>query len=286
MRLLPSVVLSGWLSACGGDRKPLPAAPPEVAHAPSVAPPAVKTGRIEGVVALAEGATLPSFPDPKQAATLTVTEPPAPCTPISAADLQPVRRDAASGGLSSIHLALTGMANTAPASPRLHQLRLENCRLTLPLLAARLGDSVRITNASGAALLPSVPGDTFMEAILAGQSRTFELKRLGSSRIGCNFGAYCGQTDLLVTSHSLYAVSDELGQFHIDGVPLDRPLSLHAWHPLFDESHESVTLTGAAPTRSIRLVVRPLPAARPAPEGPRPKVPAPDKRGPVPKRPG
>ncbi len=285
MRLLPAVMLWGWLSACGGERKPVPAAPTEVAHAAVVAKSAVKTGRIEGVVVLAEGATLPSLPDPKQTAALTVTDPPAPCTPISAADLQPVRRDAASGGLTSIHLALTGMASTAPASPRLHQLRLEDCRLTLPLLAARLGDSVRITNASGAPLLPSLPGDTFMEAILAGQSRTFELKRLGSSRIGCNFGGYCGQTDLLVTSHSLYAVSDGLGRFHIDDVPLDRPLTLHAWHPLFDESHAAVTLTGAAPSRSVRLVVRPLPAARPAPEGPSPKVPGPDGRGPGRKRP-
>ncbi len=284
VRLVSRIVLLCALVACGGDKQSvanpqvLPAGSKPATSAPSAAAPEA-TGVIEGVIVLEEGAALPRLPNPKETSKLVVVNPPRPCTPLDDNDLQPVKRDAATGGLSSVHVALTGMASTAPVAPRTHELRLVNCRLNQPLLAARLGDSVRITNGSESALLPSMPGDSFMEAILPNQSRTIELKRVGSSRIACGFSSYCGQTDLLVTSHSLFAVSDATGHFRIDNVPLDRELTVHAWHPLFDESHETFTLTRTkdAATRTVKLVLKPLPVAAVAPAPTKAGKPKPDK---------
>jgi len=223
-----------------------------------VAPVAKATGTIEGTVLLLEGAELPSLGDPKKSAKLVLTDPPKPCTPIGAEDGFPVKRDSASGGLSSIHVAITGMKDIAPAKPLTHDLRLVDCRLDRPLLAARVGDSVRINNLSGVPLLPSMASDAFMEAILANSSRTIELKRQGTDRLSCKFGAFCGQTDLLITGHSLFAVTDKTGHFRIDGVPLDQEITVHAWHPLFDESHEALALK--EPTRSATLTLKLKPA--------------------------
>ncbi len=273
MRLVPFIALLCALGACGGDKK-AGTTQTSTSQQPAVeATPAAATGSIEGVIVLAEGATLPKLSDPLKTSKLVVTNPPRPCTPVSESDLEPVKQ-ASDGGLSSVHVALTGMESTAPAEPKTHELRLENCRLNQFLLGARLGDRVRITNASDAPLLPSVLGDTFMEAILANQSRTVDLKRVGASRIACNFGAYCGQTDLLVTSHSLFAVSDKAGHYRIDNVPLDRELTVHAWHPLFEESRETITLTKAAPTRTIKLVLKPTPVIPTPTAQPTPATPA------------
>jgi len=105
--------------------------------------------------------------------------------------------------------------------------------------------------------LPSMAGDTFMEAILAGASRTIELKRVGADRLVCRFGAFCGQTDVLVTGHSLFAVSDTRGSYKIDKVPLDQQITVHAWHPLFEESQQTITLSKDAPTAKITLTLKP-----------------------------
>jgi len=282
MRASALFVMLAGLCACDGAG---PTAAPSAASTPATpsaaatpAPAAAPTGSVEGTVVLAEGAELPRRPDPKKSSKFVITDPPAPCSPIGEGDASPVRRDVASGGLSFIHVALTGMKSTAPAAPRTHELLLEDCRLNQSLLAARLGDSVRIKNASNTPLLPTLPGDTFMEAILAGGERTVELKRLGLSQMSCGFAAYCGQTDVLVTSHSLFAVTDKLGHFRIEGVPLDTDLTINAWHPLFTVSKQPVRLTAAAPTQSLKLVLAPTP-----PEVTPPTKQVPEARKPAPK---
>ncbi len=250
------------LGACGADKAK---SPPAVEPAKPVAVPAAKlakpvlpTGTIEGSVLLLQGAELPSIGDPKKSSELALTDPAKPCTPIDAEDALPVKRDGETGGLASIHVAITGMKDIAAAAPVTHELRLVNCRLDRALLAARVGDSVRITNASGMPLLPSMAGDAFMEAILANGSRTVELKRQGADRLSCKFGAFCGRTEVLVTGHSLFAVTDRTGHFRIDGVPLDQEVTVHAWHPLFDESHEALTLKEPTRSAKVTLTLKPM----------------------------
>lgn len=266
-RLLVMVAL---LAAACGDSKPSATSQPalEPAKDSKVVPPAPApepTGVIEGTVVLADGAELPRRPDPKTSGKLAIVDPPAPCSPIGDADLWPVQLDKEGRGLASVHVALTGMKSTAPAAPRTHELAIEDCRLNRSLLAARMGDSVHIRNASGAPLLPTLPGDSFMEAILPGGERTVELKRAGQSQMSCGFAAYCGQTDVLVTTHSLFAVTDKTGHFRIEGVPLNVELTVNAWHPLFSVSKQPLKLTAAA-SAPLKLALSPSPAAvAPAP---------------------
>jgi hypothetical protein len=282
MRGVGLLALMSLSLACGQGKPAQPAPEPKgqqpSASSPSKPPapaePSVGlTGVIEGQVVLAEGAKLPELEDPRKAAKFALTDPPQPCSPIGKPDLTPVRRDADSAGLSNIHVALTGMRSTPDSAPRVHELLLTDCRLAQPVLGVMRGDTVRIKNASGSPLLPAMPGDKFMQAILPGESRELEIKGLGSMRIACSFSSYCGQTDVLSTSHRLYAVTDRTGHFRIEGVPLDQDLVVHAWQPLFAESRASVRLTSGAPEKQVTLKLAPQdPAAAdqvaPPPTGP------------------
>jgi len=221
----------------------------------SGAPSAEFRGVVMGVVKLAEGASLPTAQPPTMNG-----QPPTsakPCPTPDASDQRTVARAAETGGLSPIHVAVTQMKAVPTRAPRVHELFMDACRLRPTMVGALRGDTVRVTNRSEMALLPVLPGDSYMRGILRGETREFTLDKLGTIRVRCEFGSYCGESLVIALSHPLYAVTDEAGRFHIEQVPLDEELMLHAWHPLFKVASVPFKLTSASPTRVVDLAVQP-----------------------------
>ena len=227
------------------------------------------TGTIRGVIKLAKGQKLPFGLFPQQNG---VTPPSAAhCPPIDTADQRTITLAKQTGGLSPVHVALTGMTGSPPRAPLVHELYIDACRLRPTLVGALRGDRVRVTNRSEAAFVPRLPGGNFMRGLMHGESTEGELKET-RSLVECSFAAYCGESLVIATTHSLYDVTTPEGFFTIEHVPLDQELTVHAWHPLFQvTSSEPVTLTHAQPERMVELALTPSAGALAIKPGP-PKV--------------
>jgi hypothetical protein len=181
------------------------------------------------------------------------------------------------------------MSEAPPTTPKTHDVILTDCRLAPSLIGVVRGDSVRITNRSEPPLFPKVTGESFMEGILSGNSRTVTFGNVGASIIACGFGPFCGRTDVLVTTHSLFGVTDREGHFTVENVPLDDDVVVYAWHPLFQVASMPVKLTAKEPTRRIELVVTPAAVAAKSEETPKegdPSAGKPTKGDPGKGRPG
>lgn len=270
-----AVALALWVSACGEGKAPdaRKAAPPVTPAVPTRPPTrsADLSGVVRGIVKLASGAELPLAALPKGR---LIVSPPAPCSPLGASDRKLVAQSPDTQGLSPVHLAVTQMTAVPERGPITHEVKIVDCRLTPTLLGAMKGDKVRVTNESDSPVLPVVPGDSMMQALLKGQTRDFTLKRLGPLRITCGFGAFCGESTLVTVAHPLYAVSDEKGQYEIKGIPLGQKVMLHAWHPLFEVSSVPVQLTTQEHEKTVELTLTP----RPAPSEPKEKPSAAEKK--------
>lgn len=251
------------------------AAPTRDAPAPLVdAGPALEfTGTIRGVVKLAKGQKLPLAPFPQQNG---VTPPSAAkCPPIDVADQRTVTVAKQTGGLSPVHVALTGMSGAPARPPMVHELYIDGCRLRPTLVGAVKGDQVRVTNRSEAVFVPRLPAGSFMRGLMHGESSEAKLTET-RSRVECSFAAYCGESLVVATTHSLYDVTTPEGFFTIEHVPLDQELTVHAWHPLFQvASSNPVTLTHAQPEQMVELTLAPSPGALAIKPGPPQRAPAP-----------
>jgi hypothetical protein len=241
-----------------------PASDAAVDAGPGPGPASAFVGTVSGRVKLEKGAEIPLAPpltgsDGKPA----LSGPP--CPPIDLHDRRTIDAHETTGGLSPVHVAITDMRAAPPAEPRVHEVFIDGCRFRPTMLAAQRGDTVRVTNRSDLALLPSLPGDKFMQAMMRGETREFTIKRLGPTRLGCGFSNYCGETSIITLSHPLFAVTDAEGNFTIKNVPLDQPLTLHAWHPLFDVTSVPFTVTAAAPEKRLELELSPAPIAAESP---------------------
>jgi hypothetical protein len=217
-------------------------------------------GTIEGIVRLADGAELPRIENMRDGSPFAMVAPPPPCSPLADEDFMPVTMTE-TRELRDIHIALTGMSDYPDPEPRTHEVYISDCRLTPRLLGVAVGDSLRITNRSAVSLLPVFTGESFMQAVLPEASRVIKVEKAGASRLACTFGAFCGRTEVLVTAHPLFAVSDAKGHFVIRNVPLDQDLTVHAWHPFFKDSTALVRLTATEPKHSVELVIAPSPVA-------------------------
>ena len=146
--------------ACGGGEKPPapgPAAPPadagtkaaEPAPAPPPQPTADFSGVVRGTVRLAKDALLPLQRLPEAGGKDTVIAPG--CPDIGPADAKTVQQNATTGGLSPVHVALTGMSAAPPREAATHELFIQDCRLHPLLIAAKAGDTLRLSNRSNKA---------------------------------------------------------------------------------------------------------------------------------------
>jgi hypothetical protein len=223
------------------------------------------SGTVRGIVKLAADAKLPIAPPVRSHG---VTPPSTkPCPPVDENDQRVVARSNETGGLSPIHVALTGMKAAPPAEPKTHELFIDACRLRPTVVGARRGDQIKVTNRSEMALVPQLPGAPFMRGLLRGESQSFDANQT-QTHVQCSFGSYCGETLVIATKHSLYDVTTDQGFFTIENVPLDQPLTVHAWHPLFNENSVKVELSKEKPEQMVEILLTPAPP-KPVEEAPK-----------------
>ena len=237
----------------------------------SAATRAAETGTIEGIVRLAAGSELPSYP---QSPTSVPGREPLPpeCTPSRARDSQPIQVGA-SGGLTNLVIVIaddTGNEEDWPSAgpPVVHEMAIRDCRTTPSVVVAVRGDQLRMANETDYPFFPDLGGGV-LQALLRQEPREISLDIGGIRTIQCAFAAPCSRTEVVVLYHRLAMVTDEEGRFRIEGVPSDRPLRVTAWHPLMLEARQAVTVEAGA-TASVELEITPAVIEAPAPPPERP----------------
>jgi hypothetical protein len=270
MRIATFALCAGLLMACS-RKSPQKEAAPSAKSAPVVAASDAGSanagsdagvgisefsGTVRGIVKLAAGASVPLAPPVLSHG----AKPPslAPCPPVDANDQRTVTQAKETGGLSPVHVALTGMKTAPPTEPKTHELFIDACRLRPTVVGAQKGDLIKVTNRSEMALVPQLPGAPFMRGLLRGESQTFEAAQT-QTRVQCSFGSYCGESLVVAVKHPLYDVTTEQGFFTIEHVPLEQPLTVHAWHPLFRANSVKVELSKEKPEQMVEILLTPLP---------------------------
>jgi hypothetical protein len=240
-------------------------------------PPVEFGGTLRGVIKLAKGQKLPLAPFPVLSGGVPAPSV-APCPTVDASDQRTVSVAKQTGGLSPIHVAITGMSAAPPHEPVTHELFIDACRLRPAMIAAVRGDTVRVTNRSETALVPRVPGASYMRGLLKGETASGVLKA-ARTVVDCGFGSYCGDSLVIATTHPLAAVTTPEGFFTIEHVPLEQELRVFAWNPLFELTSQLVKLTHAQPEQMIELTLTPTAVAAATRAGVPKKVPEPATPG-------
>jgi hypothetical protein len=236
-------------------------------------------GTVEGIVRLADGATLPSFVEHPMLPRGPAAALPPECTPPSDADRQPVRVGA-SGGLTNLVIVATGDASRWPDStgPRTHQARIEDCRLTPRVLVVERGDTIHIENPTTFPFFPDL-GTGFARALLPSDPLDLVMDRGGVRVIQCGLSNACGRMDVVILYHPVHAVTDAEGRFRLSNVPAGQDVRITAWHPLFQEASAQ---TRVEPNGTVRVELTILPASQPAGEVPAPDAPRDPLAGDIP----
>jgi hypothetical protein len=222
---------------------------------------------VEGVIRLAPGAELPSYApeqmEKKLFQKLAPEAPPATCTPPKKTDRQPVRLTA-DGALAGVMLAPSGFSVQPQRPPLVHEVVIDDCRLSPALVVAMKGDSLRVRSNVSFPFMPSYESGPGVRSLIPGQTYDVPLDKPGVSPLLCGFTAPCGRTDVIVLLHPVYAVTDAQGKFRFDDFPAGEEVSLSAWHPLFQESKVTLRVEPGEHKR-LELVLTPAPA--PAAQG-------------------
>ncbi len=228
---------------------------------------------VEGVVRLAEGAELPAYTraqmEKKVLRALAPEAAPAACTPPKLSDRQPVKLTP-DGLLVGVMLAPSGFSHQQQRPPLVHEVTIEDCRLTPSLVVAMKGDSLRVRNTVDYPFMPSYDQGPMVRSLIPGQTYDVPLNKPGVLPLLCGFTAPCGRTDVVVLLHPIYAVTDEHGKFRFDDFPAGEKVSLSAWHPLFKETKIELQVEPGE-HKQLELVMTPAPQA---PEPAEPEVPA------------
>lgn len=234
-------------------------------------------GTIRGTIRLAEGAELPGYTLDEINGPQALAPWSEHCAPARNADHHPVQMDA-DRGLSNVVIYAGSDDEEAffgalpEVEPQTVPLRIEDCRLTPPVLALTRGDTVEVTQATpGEALLPVLGPSHFMEVLPEGQSREFPLEQGGIFTMHCAFAAPCARTDLVVLYHQVHTLSGEGGRFELQ-IPADQEVEIVAWHPLFSYARGTIRVdeNGEA---ELDLELGPRPDPAPAPEPATPESP-------------
>ena len=233
---------------------------------------AAEVTTIEGVVRLADGAELPSYPTNPMVAPHGRPSIPESCTPAQNADAQPVQQG--ERGLAGVLVALHDFARAPRHAPATHELAIRDCRLQPRLVVATRGDVLRIRNETDYPFLPDFGGG-MMQALLPERTRDVELAQGGVRSLECGFAAPCGRAEVVTLYHPLHTVSEANGTFRIEGVPAGEEVRVSAWHPLFQEASQNVTVEEGE-TRRVELVLEPAPPPDAPPPVDEPDGPAED----------
>ncbi len=209
---------------------------------------------IEGTLRLPEGAEPAQYPEHPMIP--GPGRPPLPegCTPPQQIDRVPVRLGDG-GGLSGALVAIADFAREIPHEPVTHRLDIVDCRLTPRLVAATRGDTLVLHNSTDYPYMPDL-GTGMLRGVLHDQERELELGQGGVRTLTCGFAASCGRAEVVTLYHPLHAVTDQAGHYRIEGVPAGEELRVNAWHPLYQETNETITLR-AGETRTLDFVLTP-----------------------------
>lgn len=267
---LSSLGLALTLSACGSEASTPPTDPATGAtETPTPTPTPeqnIPFGTIEGIVRLAEGATLPAFETNPMATDRPIADLPADCPPAQESDRQPVQV-AANGGLTNLIIVATGDQDHWPHSgePRTHTVRIEHCRLSPRVLVAERGDTVHLENSTTFPFFPDL-GTGMTRALIPTDPIDVVLDTGGARAVECGFANPCGRLDIVTLYHPVHTVTNAEGTFRLTNVPAGQDVRINAWHPLFIEGHATARVE-AGQTTHVELVISP-----PAPPPPAPSV--------------
>lgn len=273
-----SMLSLSLLAACGGGEgvaETEPGSDPSASssEAPSASdtpPPGESSGRsmamgtVEGIVRLAPGTSLPSYPQNPMVSVGASASLPDECPRPNDDDARPVTVGA-SGGLTNLVIVATGDRERWPdrAPPQTRPLRIERCRLTPRTLVAQRGDTVHLENETMFPFFPDL-GTGFSRALLSTDPLDLVLDQGGVRTISCGFSNACGRTEVVTLYHPVFAVSDAEGRFRMTNVPADQDVRVTAWHPLFQEIGGQVRVS-AGGTATLELVITPNAPPVPAP---------------------
>jgi len=268
---LKSRPVNPWVAVCVGAGLLLGGSGCKKKQPEETAAPKPKPAVLIGSVRLEPGRELPSFtPEAMERTVLAHTKGgtfPEVCTPPKIEDRQPVRLTA-DGKLSGVMLAASEFSKASEASPQVHTLTIRDCRLSPPLITARIGDSLHIVNETPFPMLPGMGTEPFNETLIQGQARDVKLDVGGVKIVSCGFSSPCGRSDVVVLAHPYHAVTNDKGEFRIEDFPADQTVRINAWHPLFFETFLNVRVERGEEKR-VELVLTPKPP--PEPPKPRPK---------------
>ncbi|MGE0788001.1 MAG: carboxypeptidase-like regulatory domain-containing protein [Sandaracinaceae bacterium] len=259
-RLLLALALSGLtptLLACGSSEEPLGQTSTDEGSGETSS----GVATIEGTVRLAAGAEVGRYPENPMVGGRGQPELAEACTPPREDDREPVRRNP-DGSLTGVLVAMADFQRDIPHEAETHTLSIIDCRLTPRLIVATRGDTLLMRNETDYPYLPDF-GTGMMRALLHNEERTTELGQGGVRSLSCGFAAPCGRAEIVTLYHPLHAITDESGHYRIEGVPAGEALRINAWHPLFVESNETLTLRSGE-TRTVDMVLRPADIPEPA----------------------
>lgn len=242
--------LAGCGEGCGGSEPVGNIDPSDGQRDPAEAGTAV----IEGTLRLADGAELAQYPESPTVGGPGRPALPEACTPPQQSDRVPVQ-EASGGGLTGVLVALADFDRHVDHEPETHRLTIEDCRLTPRLVVATRGDTLVLRNDTDYPFMPDL-GTGMLQGLLHEEERELELGQGGVRTLMCGFAAPCGRAEIVTLYHPLHTISDARGHYRIEGVPAGEELRVNAWHPLYQEANETVTLRSGE-TRTIDLVLSP-----------------------------
>ncbi|MDD9970792.1 MAG: hypothetical protein OXR73_31435 [Myxococcales bacterium] len=221
--------------------------------------PATAKTVVTGRVKLAPGHSLPAYSlEDMERKVLTNArrgEWPKGCTPPKLADRRPVQLTP-DGYLKGVMVGATGFKTASPRPPKVHDVTIEDCRLTPSLVVAVKGDVLRIRNNVDFPFMPTFGPATVARTLMPEQKFEVDLDRGGVESVLCGFTAPCGRTDVVTIYHPVYALTDSQGRFRIEDFPPDQPVELNAWHPLFEANKIEFTAE-LGEIKEVELVVAP-----------------------------
>ena len=277
--LIGLAVAMVWATACGSEASTptAPEVPPETPTETATTEPGatpepprqdIPFGTVEGIVRLAEGATLPGFDQNPMTTQRPIADAPADCPPAQDSDRFPVQI-AAGGGLTNLVIVATGDASRWPRSgaPSTHRLRIERCRLEPRVLVAERGDTLRLENPTTFPFFPDL-GTGMTRALIPTDPIDIALDMGGARDIQCGFANPCGRADVVTYYHPVHTLTTAEGTFRMTNVPAGQDVRINAWHPLFIEGHVT-TRVEAGETVRVEILISPaVTAAPPATEAP------------------
>jgi hypothetical protein len=274
------LVTAAALIGAGGCRDRTPSEPvPSTPELPPVAAPKPPPPKpiVEGSVRLAEGYDLPSYRaegmEKKILDHVSEAELPSSCTPLGPSDRQPVKLTS-DGHLAGILLAASKFSHQPRRPAMVHEVVIHNCRLEPALVVAMKGDTLRVRNDVDYPFMPSLDQQPMARTLTRGQTYDVVLDAAGVNPLLCGFTAPCGRTDVVVMLHPYYAVTDTTGKFRFDDFPTGEPVTVSAWHPLFQESRQELQVDPGA-HQELEFALTPIAQPAEPPKSPRASPPRP-----------